>query len=788
MLNRGVISDWDALEVLWQHLFYCRLGVQPEELAVLVADSPISPRTNREKVAEILFERFHVPAMQTVHQALLALYAYGRTTGLVLGSGHGTSYVAPIVTGDLAPLDTYRLDVAGCDLTEHLAQLLLAGGQSPLKAELVNQIKETWCYVAMDMKAELARMQSQTQVDFVLPDKQVITLGSERFCCPEALFQPNLLGVNQPGLPQLALLSISRLEAKQQEQLLANVVLDGGSTLLTGFPERLRQELGPGTTVLGSPHRAVAAWLGGSIMASRNSFQSLWFSRPQSPAMPFGCVTLGDKKNYNQPSEVTDRYDLGQVIKTEEFCEIFRAKDKTTGKLHTCKKFQKRDGRKVRKAAKNEIGILKMVKHPNILQLVDVFVTRKEYFIFLELATGREVFDWILDQGYYSERDTSNVVRQVLEAVAYLHSLKIVHRNLKLENLVYYNRLKNSKIVISDFHLAKLENGLIKEPCGTPEYLAPEVVGRQRYGRPVDCWAIGVIMYILLSGNPPFYEEVEEDDYENHDKNLFRKILAGDYEFDSPYWDDISQAAKDLVTRLMEVEQDQRITAEEAISHEWISGNAASDKNIKDGVCAQIEKNFARAKWKKAVRVTTLMKRLRAPEQSGTAAAQSAPGTDTATPGAAGGATAASAAASALGGSATPATAGDATKSENVAPADRSATPATDGSTTPATDGSVTPATDGSITPATDGSVTPATDRSVTPATDGRATPGMEESTVPTTQSSATPAAKAVATPEPALTQPDSTAPGGATGQAPPSSKGEEAAGCAQESRRVETS
>ncbi|XP_053148745.1 caM kinase-like vesicle-associated protein [Hemicordylus capensis] len=332
--------------------------------------------------------------------------------------------------------------------------------------------------------------------------------------------------------------------------------------------------------------------------------------------MPFGCVTLGDKKDYNQPSEVTDRYDLGQVIKTEEFCEIFRAKEKSTGKLYTCKKFLKRDGRKVRKAAKNEIIILKMVKHPNILQLVDVYVTRKEYFLFLELATGREVFDWILDQGYYSERDTSNVIRQVLEAVAYLHSLKIVHRNLKLENLVYYNRLKNSKIVISDFHLAKLENGLIKEPCGTPEYLAPEVVGRQRYGRPVDCWAIGVIMYILLSGNPPFYEEMDEDDYENHDKNLFRKILAGDYEFDPPYWDDISQAAKDLVARLMEVDQDQRITAEEAISHEWISGNAASDKNIKDGVCAQIEKNFARAKWKKAVRVTTMMKRLRAPEHT----------------------------------------------------------------------------------------------------------------------------------------------------------------------------
>uniref|UniRef100_A0A3B4ZIL1 CaM kinase-like vesicle-associated protein n=1 Tax=Stegastes partitus TaxID=144197 RepID=A0A3B4ZIL1_9TELE len=326
--------------------------------------------------------------------------------------------------------------------------------------------------------------------------------------------------------------------------------------------------------------------------------------------MPFGCLTIGEKKDYNNPSDVTDKYDLGQIVKSEEFCEIFRAKDKTTMKMYTCKKFLKKDGRKVRKAAKNEILILKMVKHPNILQLVDVYETKKEYFLFLELATGREVFDWILDQGYYSERDTSNVVRQVLEAVAYLHSLRIVHRNLKLENLVYYNRLKHSKIVISDFHLAKLENGLIKDPCGTPEYLAPEVVGRQRYGRPVDCWATGVIMYILLSGNPPFYDETDDDDYENHDKNLFRKILAGDYEFDSPYWDDISDSAKSLVARLMEVDQDQRLTAQEAINHEWISGGAASDKNIKENVCAQIEKNFARAKWKVNSFVLSLRKLL----------------------------------------------------------------------------------------------------------------------------------------------------------------------------------
>uniref|UniRef100_A0A8C8I1Q3 Protein kinase domain-containing protein n=1 Tax=Oncorhynchus tshawytscha TaxID=74940 RepID=A0A8C8I1Q3_ONCTS len=317
--------------------------------------------------------------------------------------------------------------------------------------------------------------------------------------------------------------------------------------------------------------------------------------------MPFGCLTLGEKKDYNNPSEVTDKYDLGQIVKSEEFCEIFRAKDKNTLKMFTCKKFLKKDGRKVRKAAKNEILILKMVKHHNILQLVDVFETRKEYFLFLELATGREVFDWILDQGYYSERDTSNVVRQVLEAVAYLHSQRIVHRNLKLENLVYFNRLKHSKIVISDFHLAKLEKGLIKDPCGTPD----------------------------LSGNPPFYDEMEDDDYDNHDKNLFLKILSGDYEFDSPYWDDISDSAKSLVASLMEVEQDQRLTAQEAINHEWISGNAASNKNIRDGVCGQIEKNFAKAKWKKAVRVTTMMKRLRAPEQRDSGASSPVPGGST---------------------------------------------------------------------------------------------------------------------------------------------------------------
>uniref|UniRef100_A0A8C5MU98 Protein kinase domain-containing protein n=1 Tax=Leptobrachium leishanense TaxID=445787 RepID=A0A8C5MU98_9ANUR len=281
-----------------------------------------------------------------------------------------------------------------------------------------------------------------------------------------------------------------------------------------------------------------------------------------------------------------------------------------------CGRVVAKEGQDSQEVALQTTFILVWVNHPNILQLIDTFETKKEFYIIQELATGGDVFDWILEQGYYSEKDASNVIRQVLEAVSYLHSLRIVHRNLKLENLMYYNQNNHSKVVLRDFYLSCFESGEITEPCGTPEYLAPEVVSRHRYGRPVDCWAVGVVMYILLSGNPPFYDENEEENSESHNRKIFRKILVGEYEFDSPYWDVISASAKDLVSRLMEMDQEQRITAQEALGHIWISGNAASETNLKDGVCAQIEKNFAKAKWRKAIRVTTFMQRLRAPESS----------------------------------------------------------------------------------------------------------------------------------------------------------------------------
>uniref|UniRef100_A0A8C4YS07 Protein kinase domain-containing protein n=1 Tax=Gopherus evgoodei TaxID=1825980 RepID=A0A8C4YS07_9SAUR len=270
--------------------------------------------------------------------------------------------------------------------------------------------------------------------------------------------------------------------------------------------------------------------------------------------MPWGCLRLREEKSYSSMGDITDKYEIGEL---KEFCELCLARERRTDRLVVCKRFRKKDGRKVRQAARNEILILKMVSHPNILQLIDTFETRREFYIIQELR---------------------------------------------------------AKVVLRDFYLSRFENGAITEPCGTPEYLAPEVIARQRYGRPVDCWAVGVILFILLSGNPPFYADTEQESGRGQDRQLFRQILAGEYSFDPPYWDEISPAAKKLVSQLLEVDQDQRITAQEALGHVWIAGNVALEKNLKEGVCAQIEKNFAKAKWRKAIRVTTFMQRLRALE------------------------------------------------------------------------------------------------------------------------------------------------------------------------------
>ncbi|MBN3300104.1 KCC1D kinase, partial [Amia calva] len=183
----------------------------------------------------------------------------------------------------------------------------------------------------------------------------------------------------------------------------------------------------------------------------------------------------------------------------------------------------------------NEIAVLRRIKHDNIVSLEEVFETPTKLYLVMTLVTGGELLDRILERGMYTEWDASEVIRQVLDAVCYLHRLGIVHRDLKPENLLFDTPFEDSKIVISDFGLSKMEEqGALSTACGTPAYIAPELLEQQTYGKEVDLWAVGVIAYILLCGYPPFYDD--------NDTELYRQIVKAEFEFDSPYWDDISDS------------------------------------------------------------------------------------------------------------------------------------------------------------------------------------------------------------------------------------------------------
>ncbi|XP_066421439.1 calcium/calmodulin-dependent protein kinase type 1G isoform X2 [Molothrus aeneus] len=255
------------------------------------------------------------------------------------------------------------------------------------------------------------------------------------------------------------------------------------------------------------------------------------------------------------------------------------------------------------------------IKHENIVTLEDIYESTTHFYLVMQLVSGGELFDRILERGVYTEKDASLVIHQVLTAVKYLHENGIVHRDLKPENLLYLTPEENSKIMITDFGLSKMEqNGIMSTACGTPGYVAPEVLAQKPYSKAVDCWSIGVITYILLCGYPPFYEETES--------KLFEKIKEGYYEFESPFWDDISESAKDFIRHLLEKNPSARFTCEEALRHPWINGNTALHRDIYPSVSAQIQKNFAKSKWRQAFNAAAVVHHMRKLHMSGHGAAE----------------------------------------------------------------------------------------------------------------------------------------------------------------------
>ncbi|KAI5625747.1 calcium/calmodulin-dependent protein kinase type 1B, partial [Silurus asotus] len=284
-------------------------------------------------------------------------------------------------------------------------------------------------------------------------------------------------------------------------------------------------------------------------------------------------------------------YELKEKLGEGSFSEVRVAEHRRTHKRVAIKCIRKKAFKGKESMLENEIAVLRRLKHGNIISLEETFETPAKLYLVMTLVTGGELLDRILKQGSYTEKDASHVILQVLEAVKYLHQLDIVHRDLKAKNLLYETPFQDSKIVLSDFGLSKIaDQGFLSTACGTPAYVAPELLQEKTYGKEVDLWAMGVISFILLCGYPPFYDD--------NDTELYKQIIEAKVEFDSPYWDDISDSAKDFIVHLLEKDPKRRFNCEQALQHLWISGGAALEKNIHSSVSEQIQKNFAKSQWK----------------------------------------------------------------------------------------------------------------------------------------------------------------------------------------------
>ncbi|KAI8096632.1 kinase-like domain-containing protein [Halteromyces radiatus] len=250
----------------------------------------------------------------------------------------------------------------------------------------------------------------------------------------------------------------------------------------------------------------------------------------------------------------------------------------------------------------DEMKVLQKLNHPNVIGFYDWFESRDKFYLVFELATGGELFERLFERGKFTEKDAVLVIKSVLTGLEYLHAHDVVHRDMKPENLLFKNSDSDADLVICDFGIAKAgdEDSSLNTVCGSPGYVAPEVLLRKSYGAPVDMWAIGVITYTLLCGYQPFQAEDQVE--------LTDEITHARYEFHERYWRNVSQDAKDFIRQLLQLDPSKRPTATEALKNKWMTGNEALDVDILDTV----RENFnAKRKFKSAVRAVKAMNRMR---------------------------------------------------------------------------------------------------------------------------------------------------------------------------------
>lgn len=275
--------------------------------------------------------------------------------------------------------------------------------------------------------------------------------------------------------------------------------------------------------------------------------------------------TGGTADNFVRREAVESFYTLGKEIGRGGFSIVVEAVNKQSNEKVAVKRIRKDqvEGDDI-KLLLREVQIMRKLNHPNILKLYEVFENDEEFFLVMELVTGKELFDKIVEKGQYGEREAANIVRQIVSAVEYLHSNGIAHRDLKPENLLTSVAADGQEMIkIADFGFSKnFGEDKLKTSCGSPGYVAPEVLTNEDYDNSVDMWSVGVIIYILLCGYPPFYAD--------NAPALFKKIMEVKYDFEDPAWDNVSQEAKDLISHLLVKDPSKRFTAKQCSESAWV--------------------------------------------------------------------------------------------------------------------------------------------------------------------------------------------------------------------------
>lgn len=274
-------------------------------------------------------------------------------------------------------------------------------------------------------------------------------------------------------------------------------------------------------------------------------------------------------------ADIEKVYELKTELGRGAFSIVYLATHKATGQQYAVKVINKKDlGKDYEKNLKMEVDILKKVNHPNIIALKELFDTPDKLYLVMELVTGGELFDKIVEKGSYTEHEAAQLVRKIVSAVDYLHNLGIVHRDLKPENLLLKRADNDLEIAIADFGLSKIvgQQMMMQTACGTPSYVAPEVLNASGYGKEVDMWSIGVITYILLCGFPPFYGDTVPE--------IFEQIMEANFDYPEEYWGSVSKEAKDFINKLLVVDSDKRLSASDALKHPWLASGAGGGGKI----------------------------------------------------------------------------------------------------------------------------------------------------------------------------------------------------------------